>query len=630
MSRTYYLYADENAPFVEEYKTYLDDQGVKSLPLSQIAHFDIDQASHLLVTGTLEEIKEVLMLAEHSGAGIGIIPKPEQKQLIKTFSLPTDTKEAIDLALTPSEKKIDLLYAEERIVLQEVVIGDVPPLDQYESVLEGKGLWERIKLFGTTLKRVKSLHHTSFKIVDGNENTVKFSAVGVVGLKYPIQTFASRLIPTQLFASDGKLSLVVLSPGSTLQYMGYLFKSLVSRFTPKRLPNSVGYLRSSSVTIEASRALPVVVDSSCELQTPVTLVAKEEAIALSVGEEFWERQGELKQPKDSIKLDHLPCDEESSAYLEKAIPLFTHASQEQYATLFTNLREEAQLSSAFMTLLILATMIATFGLYINSPSVIIGAMLLAPLMQPIVSMSMGVLRQDSALAFGGLKSIMIGVMSVLLTAMLISFFTPIEKLTSEMVGRLHPTILDLFVAIVSGAAAAYAKSNEKIMGSLAGVAIAVALVPPLAVSGIGLGWGEWHMFGMAFLLFVTNLVGIVLAAALIFMILGYSPLHIAKKGVTVWMIIVFAVAVPLYSAFGTMREDIRIESRLSNTNFLIESEAIKLRSVEVYHRQEIDEIHCEVITSGRLSKVGKKVLKEKIESLVGKEVDVVVTFRYRL
>ncbi|MGC9350601.1 MAG: DUF389 domain-containing protein [Sulfurovum sp.] len=510
------------------------------------------------------------------------------------------------------------------------MVGDVPPLDQYESVLEGKGLWERIKLFGTTLQRVKFLQHSSFQVVDANENTTKFSAVGVVGLRYPNETFASRLIPAQLSANDGKLSLVVLSPGSIIQYIGYLFKSLVSRFTPKKLPDSVGYLRSSSVKIEASRELTVVVDSTCELQTPITLVAKEEALALSVGEKFWERQGELKQPKDSIKLDHLPCDKESSEYLGKAIPFFTHASQEQYATLFTNLREEAQLSSTFMTLLVLATMIATFGLYINSSSVIIGAMLLAPLMQPIVSMSMGVLRQDGALSLSGLKSITIGVTSVLLVAMLISFFTPIEQLTSEMAGRLHPTILDLFVAIISGAAAAYAKSNEKIMGSLAGVAIAVALVPPLTVSGIGLGWGEWHMFAMAFLLFVTNLVGIVLAAALMFMFLGYSPLHIARKGVTVWLVIVVAVAIPLYGAFGTMREDIRIQSRLSNTEFLIEKEEIKLSGVEIYHRQGLDEVHCEVITSGRLTKAGKKALKGEIESLVGKEVDVVVTFRYRL
>jgi uncharacterized hydrophobic protein (TIGR00271 family) len=630
MSRTYYLYADDHTPFVNEHQAYLEERGVRTIPFSKIDQFDIDEASHLLVTGTLEEIKELLMLAEHAAVSVGIIPKSEQKELRRTFALPSDMKEAIALALTPAEKKMDLLYAGDTIVLQEAVVGDAPPLDQFDSVLEGKNLWERGKLFVRMLRRVKQLKHHRFVLKNGKENEIKFSAVGLVGLKYGNETFASKLIPNQLCVTDGKLSVVILSPSSIVQYMGYLFKSLVSHLTPKRLPKSVGYIRSSTLYIEADEPLDIVIDSTHTMQTPLLFEAKEKALSLSVGEKFWERQSALKQPKDSIKIDHIPSDEESSNYLGKAIPFFTHASQARYASLFTNLREEAQTTSTFMTLLLFATMIATFGLYINSSSVIIGAMLLAPLMQPIVSLSMGVLRQDNALVLGGLKTIAVGVASVLFTAMIISFFTPMEKLTSEMAGRLSPTILDLFVAIVSGAAAAYAKSNEKILGSLAGVAIAVALVPPIAVAGIGLGWGEWHMFTMAFLLFTTNLVGIVLAAALMFLILGYSPLHIARKGVMVWMVIVAMISIPLYSSFKTMRKDIRIQRTLSNTHFLVEEEALKLTNVELIHRTDVDEIRCEVITSGRLSKTGKTALRKKIESLVGKEVDVIVTFRYRL
>lgn len=630
MSKTYYLYADDHTEFIEQHQEYLDERGVRSIPFSKMEQFDIDEASHLLVTGTLEEIKTLLMLAEHTGVSVGIIPKADQKELRRTFCLPTDVKEAIDLALAPSEKSIDLLYADDIIVLQEVVVGDAPPLDQFDSLLKGKSLWERAKLFWRTLRRVKALKHRRFTLRDSKENEIKLPAVGLVGLNYPNDTFAAKLIPSQLSASDGKLSVVVLSPSSIVQYMGYLFKSFISYLTPRRLPRSVGYLRSSMIQVEASEVLDVVVDSSQTLQTPVILEAREEVLRLSVGEKFWEKQSEVKQNKDSIKVDHIPCDEESSSFLGKEIPFFTHASQAQYASLFTNLREEANASSTFMTLLILATMIATFGLYINSASVIIGAMVLAPLMQPIVSLSMGVLRQDDTLSLRGFKTIVVGVASVLGTAMIISFFTPIEQLTSEMSGRLSPTILDLFVAVTSGAAAAYAKSNEKIVGSLAGVAIAVALVPPLAVAGIGLGWGEWHMFSMAFLLFITNLVGIVLAAALMFTILGYSPLHIAKKGVVVWMVIVTIVAIPLYSSFQTMREDIRVQKSLSNTHFSVDGETIKLHNVELFHRESVDEVSCEVITSGRLTEEGKGALKLKIKELVGKEVDVVVTFKYRL
>jgi uncharacterized hydrophobic protein (TIGR00271 family) len=478
--------------------------------------------------------------------------------------------------------------------------------------------------------KVKELHHTKMKLTDAKSNEIKFSAVGLVGVEYNNATFASKLISKQINSSDGKLSLVILAPISMVQYMGYLFNSLVSKWTPERLPQSVGYIRSSSLKIESGRPLAVLIDSDVKQETPVQLKTQEKALALSVGEKFWQKQSQETNSKDSIKIDHLPSDEESAGYLAKAIPFFSHASQEQYATLFANLREESRTSSTFMILLILATMIATFGLFINSSSVIIGAMLLAPLMQPIVSLSMGVLRQDNTLLLNGAKTIFIGVLAVLLTAAMIALFTPIERLTTEMSGRLSPTILDLFIAVVSGAAAAYAKSNEKILGSLAGVAIAVALVPPIAVAGIGLGWTDWHMFSTAFLLFITNLVGIVLAAAFTFVILGFSPLHIARKGMLIWMAIVAVVAVPLYSSFGNMKEDIRVQKILSNLEFNVGENNVKLTHIELVHRKKINEIHCEVIATGILKKEEKLRLKEVIQKTIGKESEVIVTFRYKL
>jgi uncharacterized hydrophobic protein (TIGR00271 family) len=384
------------------------------------------------------------------------------------------------------------------------------------------------------------------------------------------------------------------------------------------------------MTIVPKGEMNVLIDSTQKQITPIELEVKEKALALSVGETFWERQSSKNATKDSIKVDHLPSDEESAIYLGKSIPLFSHASKAQYVSLFSNLREESRLSQNFMVLLILATMIATFGLFIDSSSVIIGAMLLAPLMQPIVSLSMGVLRQDEALQINGAKTIVVGVVAVLFTAAVIALLTPIERLSTEMAGRLSPTILDLFVAIVSGAAAAYAKSNEKIVGSLAGVAIAVALVPPIAVAGIGIGWGDWSMFSMAFLLFITNLVGIVLAAAFTFAVLGFSPLYLAKKGMMVWMLIAMVVAIPLYSAFSKMQEDIAIQKRLSHLSFNVGEHTVKLTHIELVHRNKIDEIRCEVISSGLLHKEEKIRLKETILKRIDKAVEVVVTFRYRL
>ena len=626
----YYIYSPTEEAFIETCKEHLKEKEITYLSFDALDTFDVSTASHLLVTGCLDEIKLLLAIAHQNDITVGIIPMPKQKELIRTFALPPKLEDIIALALTPTEKKLDLLYSNGTIVLQEVVIGDAPPLDLFDSTLKGKTYFDRIKMFWRTIKKVKDLRHTQIKITDAKDNEIKLSAVGIVGIEYNNATFAAKLISSQLSASDGKLSIVILSPTSILQYMGYLFKSLVSHLTPEVLPRSVGYVRSAKLSIETKEPLDVLVDSSFKQQTPVVLEVKKEALALSAGDLFWEKQKVDNNGKDSIKVDHLPADEASINYLSNAIPLFSHASQEQYTSLFKNLREESKLSQSFMVLLILATMIATFGLFINSSSVIIGAMLLAPLMQPIVSLSMGVLRQDASLEINAAKTIAIGVFAVLVTAALIAVFTPIERLTSEMAGRLSPTILDLFVAIVSGAAAAYAKSNEKILGSLAGVAIAVALVPPIAVAGIGLGWADWHMFSTAFLLFITNLVGIVLAAAFTFAMLGFSPLHLAKKGIMIWLIIVAIVAIPLYSSFSTMQEDIVIQKTLSNLEFSVGKQDVKLTHIELIHRVNTDEIRCEVIATGILSQEEKVLLKEAILKSIGKEAVVIVTFRYRL
>lgn len=627
---TYYIYSQKHDDFIKTVKVILVDEEIEYLSFEKLETLEVDKTSHLIVTGDLDEIKSVLNFAYLYDLSVGVVAESSQLELMRTFHLPSSLDEALALAMKPSIEKIDLLYCNEELVLQEVLIGDAPPLNLFESSLEKQNIFQRIKLFGRTMKHVYDLKHTQIKLTHNDTQEVTLSAVGIVALQYRNATFASKLIENTLNPSEGRLNMVILSPISLLQYMGYLFKSLVSHLRNIALPKSVGVIQSAKIKIETKTPLSVIIDTHNGLHTPVVLECKKQALCLSVGENFWLNQTPSTSTKDRIKIDHLPKDEESSTYLSKAIPLFSHASQAQYASLFRNLREESILNNSFMILLVLATMIATFGLFINSSSVIIGAMLLAPLMQPIVSLSMGVLRQDIPLQLNGLRTIGVGVLAVLFTSAVIAIFTPIEQLTSEMSGRLSPTILDLFVAIASGMAAAYAKSNEKILGSLAGVSIAVALVPPIAVAGIGLGWGEWQMFITAFLLFITNLVGIVFASAFTFALLGFSPLHLAKKGILIWMLIVSVIAVPLSNSFGQMKEDIRIQKTLENLAFSLKKHEIKLTQVEILHHKVLDEIRCEVISSGLLSSEEKQTLKEAILKSIAKEVEVVVTFRYRL
>ena len=631
-----YIYAKKAQKFIDKnraleiWKESLNDKEVDYLSFEDMTLLRLEEVSHLIVTGDIDEIKLVMGLAHQNNISLGIIALPEQKELRRTFDLPLKIEEGIKQALKIGEKKLDILYCNGGIVLYEVVIGDVPPLDEFDSILNGKTYFDRVKIFYTTLKKVKNLKHTQIKITDAKENEVKISAIGMVGIEYNNNTFASKLISSRLSANDGKLSIVILSPTSILNYIGYLFNSLVSHTTFKSLPKSVGYMSSSTFTIETKTPLSVLVDLKPLEETPIHLEVEEKVLALSVGGKFWEQQAKQTSIKDSIKIDHLPCDEDRTAYFSQAIPFLSHATTQQYASLFKNLREESRVNRDFMVLLIFATMIATFGLFINSGSVIIGAMLLAPLMQPIVSLSMGVLRQDNDLQINGIKTIIIGIIAVLTTAGLIALFTPIERLTPEMSGRLSPTILDLFVAMVSGLAAAYAKTNEKVLGSLAGVSIAVALVPPIAVAGIGLGWLDFNMFYSAFLLFLTNLVGIVFSASFMFWLLGFSPFHLAKKGMISFMVIVGVISIPLYSSFSTMKADILVQKTLSNLTLNVGEHEVKLTHIELFHRKKSEEIRCEVIASDALSKKEKKYLKSEIIRRIDKEVEVIVTFRYLL
>ena len=630
--KIYYIYSKIEEKFVNRTIEYLLSREVEfqKVEITNLESMIIEENTHFLVTGRLYDIKSVLNIASSHDVSVGIIPLAKQKEIINTFALSSNFEKSIDMALVPSTDKIDLLYCEGDMVLQEVVIGEVPPLDCFSSSMEGSTIWQRIKSFFGIVNKVRHLKHTSFKITTSKDKVLNFSAIGAVGVEYNNRTFASKLIHKHLKTNDGRLSLVILSPSSILQYMHYIFGTHILKQIPKNLPSSVGYIHSSSLLIEPTRELSVTIDSDRCRKTPVLLETKAEALSLSVGEKFWEQRISERSTKENVKVEHLPSDKEMSTYLGKSIPLFTHASREQFTGLFSSLREDAELNSTFMTLLILATMIATFGLYINSAAVIIGAMLLAPLMQPIVSASMGLLRQDTTLLLNSMKSIFFGVLAVLLSAMFITLLLPMEQLTSEMNARLYPTILDMFVAIISGVAAAYAKSNEKIIGSLAGVSIAVALVPPIAVSGIGLGWGDWSMFSSAFLLFITNLVGIIMAAALTFLMLGFSPLHIAKKGITYAIILVSIVSIPLYISFDKMIKKVQVEQVLSRFEYKIGTKEITLQNITLQKRGAKLQVRCEVISSDILTKKEKSLLKNNISAKAGEEVEVLASFLYKL
>ena len=181
----------------------------------------------------------------------------------------------------------------------------------------------------------------------------------------------------------------------------------------------------------------------------------------------------------------------------------------------------------FFFMLAASGSIATFGLLSNSAAVIIGAMIVAPLMSPIISLAFGGIEMDRVLVLRSLLTVVSGTIVIITMAFLVSHIIGWKLAGSELVARMRPSLLDLGIAVTAGAAAAFAYTRPSVSSALAGIAISVALVPPLCTVGITLSLG--HKAGTdigfaigtvsawgPFLLYLTNIFGIILSAALIF------------------------------------------------------------------------------------------------------------------
>jgi uncharacterized hydrophobic protein (TIGR00271 family) len=192
--------------------------------------------------------------------------------------------------------------------------------------------------------------------------------------------------------------------------------------------------------------------------------------------------------------------------------------------LVDRLQSSAAWNFDFVALMVASTIIAAVGLVQNSAAVVIGAMLVAPLMTPLLALGLSIEQGNPALARLSLRSVGEGVGVALACGFMVGVATAgFEEPSREMLARGGPGLLDLVVAFVAGLAAAYATSRPSLVAALPGVAIAAALVPPIATSGLAFSLGDWRLAVGALLLFGINMVTIVLAAMTSLWAVGIRP-----------------------------------------------------------------------------------------------------------
>ncbi|MFN8379933.1 MAG: DUF389 domain-containing protein [Anaerolineae bacterium] len=223
----------------------------------------------------------------------------------------------------------------------------------------------------------------------------------------------------------------------------------------------------------------------------------------------------------------------------------------------------------FFALLGFATVIATFGLISSSTATIIGAMIVAPLMGPIMATTAAVVLGSAKRALKALVLTLVGIVSVIAFSALLTTLVPDISISftnnAELASRINPGILALFTALGSGAAGAFIVSRAEIADSIGGVAIAISLVPPLCVVGIALEQGQMDAASGALLLFITNFLAILLAGGITFWLLGMwrsapnrDQRRVRQAGIALFVVAIILVIVPLgvtsYSVIKQLNE----------------------------------------------------------------------------
>jgi uncharacterized hydrophobic protein (TIGR00271 family) len=221
--------------------------------------------------------------------------------------------------------------------------------------------------------------------------------------------------------------------------------------------------------------------------------------------------------------------------------------QVDHPTVLERVREDAHWSGRFAFMVAMSAGIAILGLLLSSPAVIIGAMLISPLMGPIIGLGFALATLDWVEVRRSLLALVAGTgLAIAFTATVV-LLSPLQDITSEILARTRPNLFDLLVAIFSALAGGYATVRGR-GETIVGVAIATALMPPLAVVGFGLATANMLIFGGALALYATNFIAIALSAMMVARFYGFgahlSPRQSQRQGLALALLLI-ALTVPL-------------------------------------------------------------------------------------
>lgn len=249
------------------------------------------------------------------------------------------------------------------------------------------------------------------------------------------------------------------------------------------------------------------------------------------------------------------------------IPLFetTLAEREQ---VYAEVRDNHQMRPSYVTMLVLACLVATLGLLSNSTAVVIGAMLISPLMNPFLSAGLALALGDWDLGRAALKTVGLSIVVAVGMSAMTAWLSPLNDVNAEILSRTSPNLLDLGIAFFSGCAGTYTMISRKGLTTIPGVAIATAVMPPLCVVGFGLQRMDGRIMLGAGSLFLTNLAAIVISAATIFLLASFRASELpgrhwaASTRITISFLVLAVLAIPLATALVQAADRSRLRNQV--------------------------------------------------------------------
>ncbi len=304
------------------------------------------------------------------------------------------------------------------------------------------------------------------------------------------------------------------------------------------------------------------------------------------------------------------------------------ASEAELGQLRSKLWLETDPDASYLALIVGSCVIATLGLLSNSAAVIIGAMIVAPLMMPIRGLALAVLISDLALFRLAVIAIGGGTFLAVLISWILGLVTALPIYGSEIMARSQPNLLDLGIAVAAGAVSGYALVQPKISSTLAGVAIAVALMPPVCTIGLGLAQANASLARGATLLYLTNLLGIAFACMVVFWLSGYVPLKKGRRPLAVGMLLTGILVIPLGISFGRLLQQGRLEANIRQAllNRTVTFQRMDLLRMETNWNTEPPVVRLDVRTLDPITPRQVSLLEEFVSQEMGRPLHLV--FQY--